>query len=442
MPADNPTLCKTRRFFRLPSTFRSLRHYNFRLWFFGQTVSLIGTWMQAVAQQVLVYRLTGSAAALGTVNFIALIPVLPLSLWGGSIADRFPKRTIIILTQMTMMLQAFMLAYLTWTEQVKLWHVYVLALLLGAATAIDLPTRQAFVVDMVAGKDDLANAIGLNSAMFNMARAAGPAFSGVLVAATGEGPAFFMNGLTFLAVIGSLLLMHNLPLPRVAKGTKVDAIKHMAEGLSYVRTRQVLIALISLIAISAFLSMPYTTLLPVFATDILGKSAKPVIDSICGGENPLLTCQAPEALPLGILFAVVGLGAVCGALFVASRQGQSGSGRWLTIGNLLFPSLLILFAISKSFLFSLGVMLLIGFSFVLQNALANTLLQITTPDELRGRVMSIYTLTLQVMMRLGSLQAGYMAEWTGAPFSVGIGAVVSLAYGIYVFIRYPKVREL
>ena len=395
-----------------------------------------------MAQQVLVYRLTGSAAALGTVNFIALIPVVPLSLWGGSIADRFPKRTIIILAQAAMMLQAFILAWLTWTGAVQLWHVYLLALLLGAASAIDLPARQAFVVDMVEGKDDLANAIGLNSAMFNMARAAGPAMAGVLVAATGEGPAFFMNGLTFLAVMISLMFMRNLPPPSMKQGVKVKTLQHMAEGLSYVRTRQVLIALISLIAISAFLSMPYSTLLPVFATDILGESAKPVIDAICGGDAPLINCQAPEALPLGILFAMVGVGAVGGALFVASRKGQSGSGKLLTVGNLLFPSLLLLFALSKSFIFSLGVMLLIGFSFVLQNALANTLLQMTTPDELRGRVMSIYTLTFQIMMRMGSLQAGFVADWAGAPFSVAIGAILSLAYGIFVFFRYPKVRRL
>ncbi|HSQ28181.1 MAG TPA: MFS transporter [Anaerolineales bacterium] len=442
MPANLLSLRPFRRRFHLPATFRSLRHYNFRLWFFGQTVSLIGTWMQAMAQQVLVYRLTGSAAALGMVNFIALIPVVPLSLWGGSIADRFPKRTIIILAQVAMMLQAFILAWLTWTGTVQLWHVYVLALFLGAASAIDLPARQAFVVDMVEGKDDLANAIGLNSAMFNMARAAGPAMAGVLVAATGEGPAFFMNGLTFLAVMISLMFMRNLPPPSIQRGVKIKTLKHMAEGLSYVRTRQVLIALISLIAISAFLSMPYSTLLPVFATDILGDSAKPVIDAICGGDTPLINCQAPEALPLGILFAMVGVGAVCGALFVASRQGQTGSGKLLTVGNLLFPSLLLLFAFSKSFIFSLGIMLLIGFSFVLQNALANTLLQMTTPDELRGRVMSIYTLTFQIMMRMGSLQAGFVAEWSGAPFSVAIGAIISLAYGIFVFIRYPKVRRL
>lgn len=442
MPAKNLVLPRTRRRFVLPAAFRSLRYYNFRLWFFGQTVSLIGTWMQSMAEQVLVYRITGSAAALGMVNFISLIPILPLSLWGGSVVDRFPKRTIIVLTQVAMMVQAFILAYLILSGKVVLWHVYLMAFILGAVTAIDLPARQAFVVDMVENKGDLANAIGLNSAMFNLARAAGPALAGVLVAATGEGLAFFLNGLTFLAVIGSLMMMRNLPAPKVDKGAHINTIKHMVEGLVYVRTRPTLIALISLVAISAFLSMPYSTLLPVFAADVLGKSAKPMIDGICGGAIPFMKCAAPEALALGILFAVVGIGAVIGALFVAARQGQSGGGNWLTVGNLLFPSLLLMFALSKSFTLSLVVMLLIGFSFVLQNALANTLLQITTPDELRGRVMSIYTLTFQVTMRLGSLQAGYVADWAGAPFSVGIGAVISLLYGLFVFVKYPKVRRL
>ncbi len=423
-------------------TFRALRHYNFRLWFYGQTISLIGTWMQTMAQQVLVYRLTGSAAALGVVSFIGLIPVVPLSLFGGSIADRFSKRKIILIAQVVMMLQAFIMAVLTWTNTIQLWHVYVMALLLGAATAFDLPARQAFVVDMVEGKDDLANAIGLNSAMFNMARAIGPAAAGVLVATMGEGPAFFMNGLTFLAVIVSLALMRNLPPPAAAPAQKVKTLQHMAEGLSYIRTRPSLVALISLVAVSALVSMPYSTLLPVFAADILNTSAQPVVDALCGGANPLMRCQAPEALPLGILFALVGVGAVAGALFVASGQGKSGTGRLLTIGNLAFPTFLLVFAFSRSFLLSCLTMVLIGFSFVLQNALANTLLQIISPDHLRGRVMSIYTLNFQVMMRLGSLQAGYVAEWAGAPFSVAIGAAISLAYGLFVAFKYPKVRQM
>ena len=186
---------------RLPATFRAFSHRNYLLWFIGQGISLIGTWMQTMAQQVLVYRLTGSAASLGIISFIGLIPLVPLSLWGGSVIDRFPKRTIIIATQAIMLVQAFLLAILTWSGKVQIRHVYLLAFFLGAANAVDMPARQAFTVDMVEGKEDLTSAIGLNSAMFNSARALGPALAGILVATTGEGNAFFINGLSFIAVI-------------------------------------------------------------------------------------------------------------------------------------------------------------------------------------------------------------------------------------------------
>ncbi len=194
------------RSIRLPATFRALRHRYYRLWFIGQLTSLIGTWMQVVAQQVLIYRLTGSAAALGLISFIGLIPVIPFALWGGSVSDRFPRRTILLITQTTMLIQAFIMAYLIWRGMIQVWQVYLLSLLLATAVAIDLPSRQAFTLDMVDGKEDLTNALGLNSAMFNAARMIGPALAGLLVATIGEGIAFFLNGLSFIAVIVSLPL--------------------------------------------------------------------------------------------------------------------------------------------------------------------------------------------------------------------------------------------
>lgn len=423
---------------RLPATFRSLRHRNYRLWFIGQTISLVGTWMQTMAQQVLVYRLTGSAAALGLVNFIGLIPVIPLSLWGGSISDRIPKRTIIISAQAVMMVQAFLIAALTWTDSIQLWHVYLLSFFLGAANAVDLPARQAFTVDMVEGKDDLTNAIGLNSAMFNGARAVGPALAGLVVAATGEGPAFLFNGLSFLAVIISLLMMRNLPEPAHPSATRVSVAAHTLEGMRFVFRQRLILVLVSLVGVSAFLSMPYNTLMPVFAGDILGQSAQPVVDLLC---SRLIPCQSPEALPLGLLLTIMGVGAVIGALLVASMPDSTRRGRYLTIGNLGFPLLLFLLAGSRSFILSLLLMLLIGFSFVMQNAMANTLLQILSPDEMRGRVMSFYTLTFQTMMRLGGLQAGFTADRFGAPVAVGVGALASLVYGLFVAIRYPRLRK-
>lgn len=427
---------------RLPGTFRALRHYNFRLWFAGQTISLIGTWMQTMAQQVLIYRLTGSATALGMVNFIALIPLVPLSFISGSLADRFPKRKIILYSQTFMMLQALVLAYLTLSGTVQVWHVYILSFFLGAATALDLPARQAFTVDMVEGKEDLSNAIGLNSAMFNLARALGPALAGILVAATGEGNAFLLNSLTFLAVIISLLFMRNLPQSSRPLGKDDNQLQHIVAGFKFVVSNRTIFVLISLVAVSAFLSMPYNTLMPVFAEDILGKSAVPVIDYICNPQTGFFTCQSPEALPLGILLSSVGFGAVVSALLIASMSEKSHRGMMLTIGNLAFPLTLLLFATSRSFVFSVAVMFFTGVSFVLQNVLANTLLQISSPDELRGRVMSFYTMTFQGMMRLGGLQAGLVADWLTAPMSVGIGAGASLLYGLFVALRFPQIRKL
>lgn len=425
----------------LPPTFRSLRHHNFRLWFFGQGLSLIGTWMQTMAQQVLVYRLTGSAAALGIVTAIGLIPLIPLSLWGGSIADRVSRRSIILAAQVVMMLQAFILAWLAWQNVVQVWHIYVLAFVLAAAQAIDMPARQAFVVDLVTDRTDLTNAIALNSTIFNLARALGPAFAGGLVAALGEGPAFLLNGLSFVAVIISLLLMTNLPDQRPATA-RPALTGHMAEGFRYIAGQQTIMVLFSMIAVSAFLSMPYSTLQPVFAGDVLADSAQPVIRFLCGGADPLFRCRAPEALPLGILLTAVGVGAVIGALLVASLPNTARRGPLLTFGNLAFPLLLIGYALSRSFLLSVVLLMGIGTSFVFQNALANTLLQLTVPDAVRGRVMSVYTLVFQSTMRLGGLQAGFVADWRGAPFSVLIGALLSLFFGLFVALRYPRVRKL
>ena len=427
---------------RFPTTFRALRHRNYRLWFFGQGISLIGTWMQTMAQQVLVYRLTGSAAALGMVNFVAIVPLVPLALWGGSLSDRVSKRTIILITQTVMTLQALLLAVLTWTGTVQVWHVMVLAFVLGAANAVDMPARQAFTVDMVEGKEDLTNAIGLNSTMFNGARAIGPALAGVAVAATGEGTAFFLNALSFLAAIVSLLLMRNLPhsSERPPQGAKLGA--HMTEGIRFVLQQQTILVLISLIAVSAFLSMPYNTLMPVFATVVLKDSAQPAVSFLCGGANPLMHCQAPEALPLGILLTATGLGAVVGALLVASLPDNARRGHMLTIGNLAFPLFLLAFAASPSFVLSTVTLFMVGISFVWQNALANTLLQLSTPDQVRGRVMSLYSLTFQGMMRVGGLQAGLAADRIGAPLAIGLGAAVSLAYGLFVALRFPKVRRM
>jgi predicted MFS family arabinose efflux permease len=433
---------------RFSNTFRSLRHRNYRYWFIGQTISLSGSWMQTMAQQVLIYRLTGSAAALGLISFIGLVPLVPFSLWGGSLTDRISKRNLLIATQLVMMLQAVLLGVLVWTGTVQVWHVFVLSLMLSAVNAVDLPARQAFTVDMVEGKEDLTNAIGLNSAMFNLARALGPALAGLVVAATGEGPAFMINALTFVPVVISLILMRNLPAPKPLPGPAGHdghgraSLNHVVGGLRYVKAQPVLMLLISLVAVSAFLSMPYNTLMPVFADVVLAPSAQPVVHFICDGPHRILTCQAPEALPLGMLLTAVGIGAVIGALVVASMSENSHRGRWLTLGNLGFPVVLLAAAFNRSFLVALVLMAGVGVMFVWQNALVNTLIQVTAPDEVRGRVMALYTMVFQAFMRIGALQAGLMSDWLSAPVSLGLGALLSLAYGLWIALFKPAVRRL
>ncbi len=433
---------KPARALHYPPTFRALRHHNYRLWFFGQGLSLIGTWMQTMAQQVLVYRLTGSAAALGIMNFMTIIPLVPLSLWGGSLADRIPKRTLILVTQTAMLLQALTLALLTWSGRIEIWHVYGMAFLLGCAKAVDTPARHSFVVDMVEGKEDLTNAIGLNSTIFNTGRILGPALAGVAVATMGEALAFFMNAASFLAVIGSLLLMRDLPRQTQPEGTAAPLSDHLIGGIRFVLREQTLLVLMSLVAVSSFLSMPYSTLMPVFADVMLKESAQPVVALLCFGEHPILQCQAPEALPLGLLLSAVGTGALIGALITASLPTRARRGRMLTLGNLAFPGLLLIFTNSRSFILSLGLLVLIGISFVLQNAMTNTLLQLHAPDQLRGRVMSLYALVANGTTHLGGLQAGLVADGIGASLSIGVGAAISLAYGAFVALRFRRVREL
>ena len=427
---------------RIGTTFRALRHRNYQLWFFGQGISLIGTWMQTMAQQVLVYRMTGSATALGIVSFMGVVPLIPFALWGGSLSDRLPKRRLLLITQSLMLIQAVVLGILTWTGLVQIWHVYAMAFLLGAFKAVDMPARQSFIVEMVEGRADLTSAIGLNSAIHNSARTLGPALAGMLIALMGEAPAFFLNGLSFLAVIASLLMMTDVHQQQESRPAETHVLAHTAEGIRFVWGQQTLLVLMSLVAISSFLSRPYQTLMPVFANVTLKESAQPLITLVCGAKQAWFNCQAPEALSLGLLLSAVGLGAITGAFLVASLPDKAPRGRLLTLGNLTFPFFLLLFVSSQSFLVSLLVMMLVGMSHVFQNALANTLLQLNSPDALRGRVMSLYFLVSHGMTHLGGLQAGLAADWVGAPMSLGLGAGASLLYGLFVAVRYRKVRDL
>jgi len=446
VPAEPSTLPLTSR----RKAFRALRHRNYRLFFFGQLISLIGTWMQTTALPLLIVnRLAPDKPGLwlGLVGFLPLLPLVPLSLIAGSLADRFPKRTILVLTQTTLMLQAFALAALTLTGAIQLWHVLVLAFVAGAAGAIDVPARQAFVVEMIDDRADLGSGIALNSATFNLGRAIGPVLGGFLVAVFGFGAAFFANGVTFIAVIISLLLMKLPPHPQLTKPPKMH--RHLLEGVRYVWKHDTLTVLMSLVAVSAFLSMPFMTLMPIFVQSKtlpdgtfvpigpLAASAKPVNDWVCGQ----IACQDQNAVPFGLLMGAFGIGALLGALLVGV-YGDRGRGRWLTYGNLGFPLFLLIFAVSQSWWLSLFTLIGIGVVFILQNALANTLVQLASPDSLRGRVMSIYSILFQGMQGAGRMQGGFTATFIGAPLSVGVGALVSLAYAILVAVRWPKIRQL
>jgi MFS family permease len=423
-------------------TFRALRHRNYRLWFFGQGLSLVGTWMQSMAQQVLVYRLTGSAVSLGVVSFMVVLPLVPFALWGGSLSDRVSKRSIILVTQSLMMLQALLLGLLTWTGTVQIWQVYGMAFLLGVLKAVDMPARQAFVIEMVEGREDLTSAIGLNSAIHNSAKTLGPALAGVSVAIMGEAVAFLLNGLSFFAVILSLLMMRDLPHIAQKENGETHVIRHTVEGIRYVAGQQTILILMSLVAISSLLSRPYQTLMPVFSGNMLKESGRVVITFLCHGNFAVMSCKAPAAIPLGLLLSAVGLGAVMGALLVASLPENARRGQMLTIGNIAFPLFLLFFVRSDSIWFSTVIMLFVGMSHVFQNSMANTLLQMTSPDALRGRVMSLYSLVSQGMTHVGGLQAGLAADWFGAPMSIGVGAWFSLLYGLFIALRYPQVRNL
>ena len=423
----------------LPSTFRALRHKNFRLFFLGQSVSLIGTWMQTIALQWLVYRLTGSAAMLATINLLTALPLAPVALWGGSLADRFPKRTILLITQTTMMVVAFLLALLVWTDVVEVWQVMVLAVISGAASAINVPVQQAFLLEMIADKEDLTNAIGLNSTLTSAARAIGPALAGVAVAAVGEAAAFSLNGVTFIAILVCLMLMRLPASPRLRNQPKLTS--HLWEAVRYVWGQKTLMIILSLVAVSAFLSRPYVVLLPVFAQDVLSESAQPLVDLVCSGSSALLDCESPDALTYGLLMAAMGLGTVIGALFVAALPTNTRRGWLLTLTTLSFSALLVAMALSRSFVFTSLLLVGIGFSFIAQTALANTMIQLTVPDELRGRTMSFYSITVLGMIRVGGMQAGVMADTFGAPLAVAAGALICLAYVLLVAWRYPILRR-
>ena len=392
-----------------------MRHRNFRLFAGGQVISLIGTWMQTVAQAWLVYRLTGSSLLLGTVGFTGQIPVFLLAPIGGIAADRLDRRRIVIATQAASMVLAGVLAVITLTGSVRVWHVMALSALLGAVNAFDIPARQAFLVEMV-GKDDLMNAIALNSSMFNGARVVGPGVAGLLVAGLGEGWCFLLNAVSYLAVIAGLLVM------KIAGGRRRSAdgtpIEQIVQGFRFAWSNMPVRDILLLVGLISAVGMPYTVLMPIFADHILHGGAK----------------------GLGVLMSATGLGALGGALFLASRSTVRGLGPFAAIAAGGFGLSMAWFAFSTNFWLAAAALVPTGGFMMLQMASSNTLLQAMVPDELRGRVMALYSMMFMGMAPLGSLFAGAMADRIGAPLAVAAGALTCLAGTAVFAARLPTLR--
>ena len=414
---------------RFESTGRALRHRDFLLFFAGQFISLTGTWMQSVAQAWLVYRLTGSGLLLGAVGFAGQIPVFLLAPIGGITADRSDRRRVVIATQVASMLLAFALAALTLSGRVQVWHVFVLAALLGVVNAFDLPARQSFLVDMV-GKEDLMNAIALNSSMFNGARVVGPAVAGLLVAKFGEGWCFFSNGASYIAVIVGLLMMRVSSPPRVSG--KGSPLAHILEGFRFVDETAPIKALLLLLGIVGLVGLPYTVLMPIFADRILH----------AGGQEmaALLGSSDLGAVRLGILMGATGVGALLGALTLAARSGVIGLGRWVAWACGGFGVSLILFSLSRSFWLSVALLLPVGYCMMLQSSSSNTLIQAMVPDALRGRVMAVYSMMFMGMAPIGAFFGGALADHLGAPLTVAIGAVACVLAAFWFGAQLPRIR--
>jgi len=403
---------------RLPSTFASLRYRNYRLWFFGQTVSLIGTWMQSVAQGWLVYELTGSRLALGTISFAGSLPTLFLMLPAGALADRVPKRKLLMLTQTAMMSFAFTLATLAATGVLRVWHIAILATGLGIVNSFDAPARQTLAVDMVDDRRDLMNAIAMNSMVFNLARIVGPAIGGIVLASLGATWCFALNGLSFLAV---LIALWRMRLPHLVRAPQTESFAaQIVVGLRYIRGNASIRTIILLVGISSLFGFSYATLMPAFAVDVLHV-----------GETGL-----------GTMSAAVGAGALTGSLAVASLAQSRRKGWLLTAGSLIFPSALLSFGNSHSFPLSLVFLMIIGFGWVTQNATSNTLVQAIVPDELRGRVMAAYSLMFFGTAPFGALLAGSLAQAWGPSAAVALCAGVTLAFAVGLLLATPTLRRI
>lgn len=398
---------------------RALRHKNFRLYFSGQSISVVGTWVQRIALVWLVYQLTNSALILGIVGFAGQIPLLFVTPFAGVFADRLNKHKIILYSQMVAMFQAVVLSILVFTNLIQVWEIILLSIFLGIIDAIDMPTRQSFMVEMIGkNKDDIGSAIALNSSMVNAARLVGPAVAGVLISAFGEGWCFLLNGISYVAVIFSLIKMEIKYVPSTNK--KEKAVKELKEGFKYAFGFAPIKYILLLLAVISFMGTPIRILAPLFAKEILH-----------GGADTF-----------GFLMGASGLGALIGAITLLNKKSVLGLGKLIAFSAGAFGIGVAAFALSTNILLSMFFMLLTGMGMMIQMAGSNTLLQTIVEDNKRGRVMSFYAMSFRGVAPFGSLAAGALAGIIGAPMTLIIGGIFSLAASILFFIKLPQIRIL
>jgi MFS family permease len=398
-------------------TFTALKYPNYRLWFYGQIVSLFGTWMQITAQSFLVFELTHSPAYLGYISFAFGAPSWLFMLYGGVIADRMSRRTLLIITQSCMMIPAFILALFTFSGWIQPWHLLIIAFAMGVTSAFDAPARHAFVFEMV-GREDLTNAIALNSTLFNSSAAVGPALAGIVYVLLGPGWCFAINGISFIAIIVALLMMNikAQPLP-VQKTSTYSSLK---EGIRYVVSDPLMLPLICTVAVTTLFGFSFSTLMPAWAVNVLDG----------------------DAATNGFLQGARGAGSVLSALLIASLGRFRFKGKLLTTGTFVFPLMLLSFALARWIPLSLLIMVCLGAALLLILNLGNALIQTLVSDELRGRVMSIYSLTHFGFMPIGGLLAGGVAEYIGEPVTVALGSFICLTCSVMIFIFVPNIHKL
>ena len=401
-----------------PRLLRALRHRNYRLFFSGQSVSLVGTWITRIATSWLVYRLTGSALLLGIVGFCGQIPTLILSPFAGVLVDRHDRHRILVITQVFSMLQSLALALLALPGVIRVWEILALQLVQGVINAFDTPARQSFIVDMIEDRADLPNAIALNSSMVNGSRIIGPSIGGIVIAAVGEGWCFMLDAISYLAVIASLMAM------RVPKKQRTEGVGRVIEelraGFTYVSQSVPMRSALLLLALVATMGMPYTVLMPAIATVRLH-----------GGAHTL-----------GFLMTASGLGALIGALYLASRNTVLGLGRAMVLSTIAFGVGLMAFSQSRAIWLSLLLLPIVGGGMMVETASTNTILQTIVEERMRGRVMSFYTMAFLGTAPLGSLFAGVLADRIGAPTTILLGGLACVAAGGWFALRLPSIRAV